>query len=153
MRIRNISLTAQQDDFVEQLVKTGEYENASEAIRDAMRMLQQKLRRDTVELRALGVQLTTADLDALVRSDFTRRAGVDVKKYMKGLTSAQRQRVFTRLRAFVSSGWRSRISPTSSLPLPNGGVLRGSVATQRSLRRPCVSGSADRVCDRSASRP
>jgi antitoxin ParD1/3/4 len=38
---RNVSLTAEQDAFVERVVKAGEYQNASEAIRDALRVLQQ----------------------------------------------------------------------------------------------------------------
>jgi len=34
MPTRNISLTAEQDAFVEKLVNAGEYQNASEAVRD-----------------------------------------------------------------------------------------------------------------------
>ena len=41
MPTRNISLTSEQDAFVDKVVKTGEYQNASEAIRDALRVLQQ----------------------------------------------------------------------------------------------------------------
>jgi hypothetical protein len=37
---RNISLTAEQDAFVEQMVRSGPYQNASEAVRDAIRGLQ-----------------------------------------------------------------------------------------------------------------
>jgi antitoxin ParD1/3/4 len=37
MPTRNISLTEEQDAFVESVVKSGEYQNASEAIRDAIR--------------------------------------------------------------------------------------------------------------------
>ena len=48
MPTRNISLTDQQDAFVERVVKTGQYQNASEAIRDALRMLQQKRREDAL---------------------------------------------------------------------------------------------------------
>ena len=42
MPTRNISLTAEQDAFVEKLVKAGEYQNASEALRDALRALEQR---------------------------------------------------------------------------------------------------------------
>ena len=45
MPTRNISLTPEQDAFVEKLVKAGEYRNASEAIRDALRALQQRPRK------------------------------------------------------------------------------------------------------------
>jgi putative addiction module CopG family antidote len=39
MPTRNISLTAEQDAFVENVVRAGEYQNASEAVRDALRVL------------------------------------------------------------------------------------------------------------------
>src|SRR5712691_5813769 len=140
VRIRNVSLTVQQDDFVERLVKSGEYQNASEAIRDALRVLQQKLRQDKLTLRALGAQLTTAGLDTLERSDVGGVVGVHVK-YIKGSTSTQRQRVFTLLRTLASLGWYSHTSATSLPPVPNGGALRGSVATQRSFRQLRAGGS------------
>jgi antitoxin ParD1/3/4 len=42
MRTRNISLTPDQDAFVDKVVKSGEYQDASEAVREALRMLQQR---------------------------------------------------------------------------------------------------------------
>ena len=39
MPTRNISLTTEQDAFVAKLVDSGEYQNASEALRDALRAL------------------------------------------------------------------------------------------------------------------
>jgi len=53
MPTRNISLTPEQDAFVAQVVKDGEYQNASEAVRDALRLLQQRRREDTLKLKAL----------------------------------------------------------------------------------------------------
>lgn len=53
MPTRNISLTDEQDAFVEQVVEAGEYQNASEAIRDALRALQQRRREDALRLEAL----------------------------------------------------------------------------------------------------
>ncbi len=67
MPTRNVSLTAEQDAFVERVVKAGEYQNASEAIRDALRVLQQKRREDALKLRALRVQIK-AGLEALDRA-------------------------------------------------------------------------------------
>ena len=57
MPTRNISLTAEQDDFVETVVKAGEYQNASEAVRDALRVLQQRRREDTLKLKLLRAQI------------------------------------------------------------------------------------------------
>src|SRR5438876_20805 len=36
MPTRNINLTPEQDSFVDKVVKSGEYQNASEAVRDAL---------------------------------------------------------------------------------------------------------------------
>ena len=37
MPTRNVNLTDEQDAFVERMVKSGKYQNASEAMRDAVR--------------------------------------------------------------------------------------------------------------------
>jgi antitoxin ParD1/3/4 len=81
---RNVSLTAEQDAFVERIVKAGEYQNASEAIRDALRVLQQKRREDALKLRALRAQIK-AGLDALERGDFTEVAQAELDDYLEGL--------------------------------------------------------------------
>jgi len=57
MPTRNISLTREQDALVEELVDSGDYQNASEAIRDALRVLQQRRREDKLKLQALRAQL------------------------------------------------------------------------------------------------
>ena len=85
MPTRNINLTDEQDAFVERVVKTGQYQNASEAIRDALRMLQQKRREDALRLRALRAQIN-AGLDAFERGDFTEVAEADLDDYLEGLT-------------------------------------------------------------------
>jgi antitoxin ParD1/3/4 len=66
MPTRNINLTREQDEFVETVVKTGEYQNASEAIRDALRALQQRRREDALKLKALRAQIN-AGTSALER--------------------------------------------------------------------------------------
>ncbi len=86
MPTRNISLTNEQDAFVESVVKAGDYQNASEAIRDALRVLQQKRREDALKLRALRMQIK-AGLDALDRGDFTEVADADLNDYLEGLTA------------------------------------------------------------------
>src|ERR1700741_5073767 len=69
MPTRNISLTPEQDAFVDNVVKSGEYQNASEAIRDALRALQQRRKEDALKLKALRQQIK-AGTDALDRGDF-----------------------------------------------------------------------------------
>ena len=69
MPTRNVNLTDEQDAFVEKLVKSGKYQNASEAVRDAVRGLQRRLREDELRLEALRAQLK-AGMDALDRGEF-----------------------------------------------------------------------------------
>lgn len=65
MPTRNISLTTTQDAFIDRMVRTGTYQNASEAVRDALRLLQQRHREDTAKLKALrsAARVGIADLD------------------------------------------------------------------------------------------
>jgi antitoxin ParD1/3/4 len=81
---RNISLTAEQDAFIEKAVESGEYQNASEAVRDALRALQQRRREDALKLKALRVAIK-AGVDALERGEFTEVADADLETYLEGL--------------------------------------------------------------------
>ena len=87
MPTRNISLTSEQDAFIESTVKSGEYQNASEAVRDALRALQQRRREDALKLTALRMQIK-AGVDALARGNFTEIADADLDRYLEGLTAA-----------------------------------------------------------------
>jgi antitoxin ParD1/3/4 len=90
---RNVSLTSEQNAFVEKLLQTGEYQNASEAVRDALRALQQRRREDALKLRALRAQLQ-AGVDALERGDFVQIDELDLDAYMTRpvATRARRRR-------------------------------------------------------------
>jgi len=83
MPTRNISLTDEQDAFVEKVVKSGEYQNASEAVRDALRVLQQ---------RALRQQIK-AGVDALDSGDFVDIDDAALDDYLDGLTPSPKKRV------------------------------------------------------------
>jgi antitoxin ParD1/3/4 len=87
MPTRNISLTAEQDAFVEKVVKTGEYQNASEAIRDALRVLQQRRREDELKLKVLRTQIR-AGVDALERGEFVEIDEPDLDGYLERLAAA-----------------------------------------------------------------
>jgi antitoxin ParD1/3/4 len=91
MPTRNISLTDEQDAFVERVVKAGEYQNASEAVRDALRVLQQRRREDALRLKALRAQIK-AGIDALERGDFVEVEDADLDSYLDGLTTAAGRR-------------------------------------------------------------
>ena len=87
MPTRNINLTAEQDAFVKKVVEAGEYQNASEAVRDALRVLQQRRREDSLELKALRAQIK-AGTDALERGDFTEVDGADLEGCLERLTTS-----------------------------------------------------------------
>jgi antitoxin ParD1/3/4 len=87
MPTRNISLTTEQDAFVESVVKAGEYQNASEAVRDALRVLQQRRREDTLKLKVLRIQIK-AGVDALERGDFVDVDDSALDAYLEGLLAA-----------------------------------------------------------------
>ena len=85
MPTRNISLTPEQDAFVEEIVEAGEYQNASEAIRDALRALQQRRKEDSLRLKALRAQLKVG-IDALDRGDFVEIDDADLERYLERLS-------------------------------------------------------------------
>jgi len=91
MPTRNISLTAEQDAFVQEVVEAGEYQNASEAIRDALRVLQQRRQEDGLRLKALRAQIR-AGVDALDRGDFAEVEDADLQGYLEQLTTPATKR-------------------------------------------------------------
>lgn len=86
MPTRNISLTPEQDAFVEKVVEAGEYQNASEAIRDALRVLQHRRKEDSLRLKALRAQIK-AGIDAIDRGDFAEVDDADLEGHLKRLTT------------------------------------------------------------------
>jgi antitoxin ParD1/3/4 len=88
---RNISLTLEQDAFVEKVVQSGEYQNASEAVRDALRALQQRRREDALKVKALRAQLQ-AGIDALERGEFVQINEPDLAAYMTRLIAKRSRR-------------------------------------------------------------
>ncbi len=87
MPTRNISLTPEQDAFVESVVRAGEYQNASEAVRDALRALRQRRREDALKLKVLRQQIR-AGMEELDRGDFIEVEAGDLEGYLDGLAVA-----------------------------------------------------------------
>lgn len=86
MPTRNVNLTAEQDAFVEEVVRAGKYQNASEAMRDAVRGLQQRLKTDELKLDLLRTQVK-AGLDALERGEFTEVDDADLDATLDSLAT------------------------------------------------------------------
>ena len=84
---RNITLTRAQDEFVESVVQAGEYQDANEAIRDALRALQQRRREDALKLERLRLQIQ-AGIDDLESGDFLEIEDADLDAYIEGLGRA-----------------------------------------------------------------
>ena len=91
MPTRNISLTDEQDAYVEKLVKAGEYQNASEALRDALRALEQRRRVDQLKLKALRMQIK-AGIDAIKQGDFAEVEEGNLDGYLEGLKATPSKR-------------------------------------------------------------
>ncbi len=84
MPTRNISLTHEQDEFVESVVRSGEYQNASETIRDALRALQQRRQENALKLERLRAQIQLG-IDDLENGDFIEIENADLGAYIDGL--------------------------------------------------------------------
>jgi antitoxin ParD1/3/4 len=91
MPTKSISLTPEQDAFVAKVVETGEYQNASEAIRDALRALQQRRKEDSLRLKALRAQIKDG-VDALDRGDFVEVDDADLHGYLERLSTPSMKR-------------------------------------------------------------
>lgn len=91
MPTRNISLTLEQDAFIAKVVDSGDYQNASEAIRDALRVLQQRRKEDVVRLRALRVQLAVG-VAALDTGDFAEVDEAELGSYLDSLAPRRKRR-------------------------------------------------------------
>ena len=61
MPTRNVVLTDQQVELVEMLVHSGRYQNASEVLRDGLRLLQRRELEETAKLEAIRGALDAAE--------------------------------------------------------------------------------------------
>ena len=63
MPTRNVVLTEHLDEVIDRLVKTGRYQNASEVLRDGLRMVEQRENREIAKLAALKEAATVGFRD------------------------------------------------------------------------------------------
>lgn len=81
---RRVSFTDKQDAYVQKMLASGEYRNASEVIRDALRALQHRRREDALKLKALRARIDEG-LAALERGDFIELNDVELQDYLRNL--------------------------------------------------------------------
>lgn len=86
MPTRNVNLTAEQDAFVEEVVRAGRYQNASEAVRDAVRGWQERLKADELKVERLRLSIK-AGVDALDRGEFDEVEDEHLDAYLDGLAA------------------------------------------------------------------
>lgn len=94
MPTRNINLTDRLDRFVETNVTTGRYQNASEVVRDALRLLQQRHQEDMLKLRRLRKAIQQGE-DALACGDYRDIDVGELPEFLAslGATGKKRSRV------------------------------------------------------------
>jgi len=66
MPTRNVVLTDQQAELVEKLVKSGRYQNASEVLRDGLRLLRRRELEEAAKLEAIRGGLHEAEAAVVV---------------------------------------------------------------------------------------
>lgn len=88
MPTRNISLTPEQDAFIAEVLRAGEYRNASEAVRDAIRALQQRRAEDSLKLEKLRL-LIKQGIDEIDRGDYTEVDDEDLDAYLDSLADTR----------------------------------------------------------------
>jgi len=86
MPTRNVVLTERQADLIETLVKSGRYQNASEVLRDGLRLVEQRNAEDASKLKALQAAARVG-IGALDRGEFKEfRNTEDLQAYLNDLT-------------------------------------------------------------------
>ncbi|MCJ8330540.1 MAG: type II toxin-antitoxin system ParD family antitoxin [Lentisphaeria bacterium] len=85
MPTKNISLTDHFKNFIDDNVNSGQYKNASEVVRDSLRLLEEKQKEDRLKLENLKhqIQLGIDDLDQGNYNKFTESN--DLKAYLSSL--------------------------------------------------------------------
>lgn len=74
MPTRNVVLTDQQEVFVGELVESGRYQNASEVLRDGLRLLEDKVQRRQAELADIQAGVIVG-FDQVERGEFAEGSG------------------------------------------------------------------------------
>jgi antitoxin ParD1/3/4 len=74
MPTRNVVLTEQQEIFVGKLVENGRYQNASEVLRDGLRLLEDRVQQRETELANIQAGVI-AGFDQVERGEFAKGSG------------------------------------------------------------------------------
>jgi toxin ParE1/3/4 len=118
MPTRNVVLTERQEELLETLVKSGRYQNASEVLRDGLRLVEQREAEDAGKLKALRAAARLG-VGALDRGEFKEFRNVeDLQTYLNDLS----EKVISRTaeeRHMTNRGWRVRLGAAAELDFAN----------------------------------
>lgn len=90
MPTRNVNLTEHLDGFVEASVASGRYQNASEVVREGLRLLERQQREDEQKLARLLEAIDVAEAE-LARGEYVEISKDELPDYVAGLGSAARR--------------------------------------------------------------
>lgn len=88
MPTRNVVLTDRQAELIERLVESGRYQNASEVLREGVRLVEQREAEDKARVAALraAIRVGETDISAGRFRTFTDRA--ELRRHLKSLGRA-----------------------------------------------------------------
>ena len=121
MPTRNVVLTDYQADFVEKLVASGRYQNASEVLRDGLRLVENREADEKARLKALREAARTgiADIEAgRFRGFASTRMTQDARRSRSCecfMTRWSYRAIFHRWTRWSPVGWVEERNPTSLL--------------------------------------
>jgi antitoxin ParD1/3/4 len=86
MPTRNVVLTKRQEKLIATLVESGRYQNASEVLRDGLRLVEQRDAEDAVKLEVLR-EAARVGIAALDRGEFKEFENIeDLQSYLDDLS-------------------------------------------------------------------
>ena len=86
MPTRNVVLTKRQEKLIETLVESGRYQNASEVLRDGLRLVEQREAEESAKLTVLR-EAARVGFAALDRGAFKEFESIeDLQNYLNGLS-------------------------------------------------------------------
>jgi len=85
MRTRNVVITGHQSELIERLVASGRYQNASEVLREGLRLIERREASEKAKLKALreAARVGIADMEAGRYGTFDTADEID--RYLKSL--------------------------------------------------------------------
>lgn len=94
MPTRNVVLTDHQQQLIEALVASGRYQNASEVLREGLRIIERRAQEDAIKLDALREAVGTG-LAAARAGEYESVAEIDLDNYIQQLGTTPARGVST----------------------------------------------------------